>query len=406
MVIPRLARAHRFHSLRLPVATWMAVGAFVIPAAVRADAPTCSKDSDCSKGFTCQVSGISACPGSPACAPGEVCSTPAQTCTPQTTSSCQPGPCTTDSDCATGMVCYADTYQTCSGSGGAALCAKGDECPPPPAPTPPTCTTTTGPSSCVPKYELPCTVDSDCGDHFTCVPDTVSVCSGGGSAGSAGGVTAVGGGSGTGSSSSGESTTVAVPPAAPSLPDIPADAAAPPPIAEDAGVSCTTTTSSTSSCQADTIVCTADSDCPATWTCESQSVPVSNIACAEPVMLVDGSPVILPCIVDAGPTPASPQVCVPPYSTGVNAALSGVESAPGAVSEAPSGAGAGSSNNAGVAPTVANAATAGSSDKSQDGTGGGGCQMGASPAGAPSGVWLGLIACLGFAFRRRTRQSA
>jgi MYXO-CTERM domain-containing protein len=197
-------------------------------------------------------------------------------------------------------------------------------------------------------------------------------------------------------------------------------------VAVDAG--CVTTTLSTSSCQADTIVCTTDSECPATWTCVAQPTAVYNgIACAEPALLVDGSAVVLPCDVDGGAAPPSQSLCVPPYSTSVigtgagsGTTLNGSGNVPVASAPANGGSGTGSSGGggqpapttgtAGSSSTNGGAATAATSPPaasgaSHDETSDGGCQVGASPANTAPGALLGLLALLGFALRRRTRDS-
>lgn len=155
-------------------------GLAAVPVTARADT-ACTQDTDCSQGFTCQVSGVTGCAVAGCVGVAvdggavEPCDA-ATTCTPQTLHSCQPAPCSADSDCAAGMVCHPETYDTCEVSV-SAPCAKGDEC----AAIPPTtCTTTIVDHVCMPKYDLPCTVDADCGEHFTCTPDVSTECWGSG----------------------------------------------------------------------------------------------------------------------------------------------------------------------------------------------------------------------------------
>src|SRR5437868_448332 len=81
------------------------------------DTSTCSADTDCDKGMVCKVTGGTAC-ASPVCPEGQKCPQP-EPCTTMEFKSCVPGPCTTDSDCAADMVCYAQTQMTCTG--GAAM---------------------------------------------------------------------------------------------------------------------------------------------------------------------------------------------------------------------------------------------------------------------------------------------
>jgi Cys-rich repeat protein len=168
--------------LRGSLATLFALGALGVARTAGADPTSCAADSDCTKGFTCQVVGATACAGTacavpPAGADAEACPPP-PVCDPTVIKGCMPGPCTTDSDCATGMVCYADTYTSCPPPEPVPICPKNADCAAP-AIDAGVCTTTTM-NSCVPRYDLPCKVASDCGDGFTCAPDTTTECSGGG----------------------------------------------------------------------------------------------------------------------------------------------------------------------------------------------------------------------------------
>ncbi len=151
--------------IRLTVAMLVSLGALGASRAAHAQSMTCASDTDCSKGFSCQTVGASACPAI-ACAPGEECDIPI--CDPQIIKECEPGPCNTDADCATGMVCFTDSAESC----------------PPPVEVAPSCPkdapcaeavnvdvdagacTTMTSKSCVPKYDLPCHVDS------TAAPDS------------------------------------------------------------------------------------------------------------------------------------------------------------------------------------------------------------------------------------------
>jgi MYXO-CTERM domain-containing protein len=352
--------------LRGSLATLFALGALGAARTAAANPTSCSADSDCTKGFTCQVEGMSTCPGVVCVSPAgdldaAVCPPPPVCGPPQVIKGCLPGPCTMDSDCATGMVCYADTYTNCGASVPVASCPPNADCAVP-AVDAGACSTATM-KSCVPSYDLPCTVDSDCGDGFTCVPDTITSCSGSGSASPGSGpidasVTAVEAGTvGVGAFDGGSF---------------------PPP-------SCTTTTGSTSSCQAKTITCATNADCPSTWTCVAQPQAVSNI-CAGPASLDGGVPVC------GSPDPGPPQMlCEPPYAdlgTGSGGgALSGNGSAPVAASGSP---------NANGGAVGSRSAPTGSS---------GGCQM-ATPGTGSGGV--SLLALLGLTTvlsRRRRRES-
>jgi hypothetical protein len=267
--------------LRGSLATLFALGSLGVARTAGADPTTCTADSDCTKGFTCQVVGASACAGYACAGPAagvdaEACPPPPP-CDPTVMKGCMPGPCTTDSDCATGMVCYADSTTSCPPSEPVPSCPKNADCGAPVIDAG-ACTTTTV-KSCVPRYELPCTVASDCGDGFTCVPDSVTVCSGGGAV----------------------------------------DAAPSPP-------TCITTVESTSSCLANTIPCTTPANCPSTWTCVAQPEPDTEI-CAGPASF-DGA--VPPCgSPDAAPAQS---LCEPPYtnlgSSSGDAALSDAGTAP------------------------------------------------------------------------------
>jgi hypothetical protein len=446
MITHSISRAAtRMPSLRTSIAALIAGVAFVLPGAARADT-TCTHDSDCSKGFTCEVSAVYACPPIAPCPSGQICATPGD-CT-KLVHSCQLAPCTTDADCAPDMVCHGNTYNEWSWSDDA--CGTAQELPLADGgvllgPTvqaladggvPPcvlTCTTVTGPTECLPKYELPCKVNADCGDHFTCVPDTSTTRWASGSGGSAPGTGA--GYPSSANSSSSAGSTVASPPVTTSPPDQPVDAGAitPPPLeAVDGGSAptsgCTTTTLTTSSCVADSIVCMADSDCPATWTCEGSAISNGpNIACAQPALIVDGAPVTVPCEFDGGEAPPTPRTCQPPY---------GYYAAPGATLGAPGGfplsasadAGVPGTNGGGGTPTGGGTGAAGSGENSassgataatpsaattENGSAsagnamdsGGGCEIGASPAGGAAGSLWTLVGLVGLALRRRPRAT-
>jgi MYXO-CTERM domain-containing protein len=333
-------------------------GFAALPATARADTQ-CASDSDCTKGFTCQTSGITGC-AEPACAPVAVDGGPSEacdaatTCTPQTIQTCQPAPCTADSDCAAGMVCHAETYATCEVSV-SPPCAKGDECA---ASLPPTCTTTTVDKVCIPKYDLPCTVDADCGDHFTCTPNVSTECWG----------SASGGGASSSAADAGASPVVE-----------PSADASPP------SSGCTTTKLGTSSCVAQTIACTTAADCPSTWSCQSAPTPAIYNCPAQIVGSDAGG-----CDVDAQ-VQASQSTCVPPnYATSGSGTSNG-----GGTLSASSGSAAGDAG--AVAPV---SATEGTGAVAGNG-GGGGCQMASSQAGGWSGAWLALLGALGFVARRR-----
>jgi Cys-rich repeat protein len=351
--------------LRGSLAALFALGSLGVARTAGADPASCTADSDCTKGFTCQVVGATACPGTacavpPAGVDAEACPPP-PVCDPTVIKGCMPGPCTTDSDCATGMVCYADTYTSCPPPEPVPVCPKNADCAAP-AIDAGACTTTTV-NSCVPRYDLPCKVASDCGDGFTCVPDTTTECSGGGSAGS-------GVANGSTGTTSGPALLVDASPVTVGA----EDASSPPP-------SCTTTVSSTSSCQANSIPCTTAANCPSTWTCVAQPEPATEI-CAGPVSLDGG---VDPC---GTPDPTSPQsLCEPPYANlGSNfggSTLLGTGTAPVA---------AGSTPVNGGAPSSVSGPTSSS----------GGCQMAAPGAGTGGIPFLALLGLTALSRRRRS----
>ena len=325
-----------FAAARLSVAVLVSLGALFGSVSARADT-LCTQDSDCAKGFTCQTvqGGCSLTPPATACEPGVECDAAAAAppdCTGTGERLCEPGPCTTDADCASGMACHATSTESC-GTPGCADPSQGCS-------TAVTCTTVNGPSMCVPKYELPCTVDADCGDHFTCTPNMGGVCEG----------------------------------------SVSGDGAAP-------TIVCTTTPTGTSSCVPNTIDCKVDGDCPATWTCSGSSGGALG-DCASGGESVDGAVTTTPCTPNPAPTPT---YCIPPSYGGSFASSSHGSS---------DGSGA-SGSNQGAAPTSGQSSpTTPQSTGTEGGASGGGCGVGGSPGGGA--IWLCAAAmALGLARRRR-----
>lgn len=229
-----------------PTCLWMSLGALVCLWSSAARAQTCTESSDCPKSFTCQAFESGACPASAPCEAGKECPAPPP-CEVVTSHACVPGACATDADCADFMVCHASTISTCA----APVAQPAIDCPPNQVCTSPTpaldagsCSETTS-KTCVPRYELPCQKDADCGDGFSCVAGQECSCSA--SAGKAAApVPAVDGGS--------------------------ADAFAPPvePKPVDGGTSsCECHPTETKSCQAKQIDCKSDADCPSTFLCQT-----------------------------------------------------------------------------------------------------------------------------------------
>ncbi|HEX7479899.1 MAG TPA: hypothetical protein VF331_19005 [Polyangiales bacterium] len=262
---------------------------------VRAQAE-CKVDADCGKGFTCQTFNDTACPDI-ACAPGEAC--PKPTCTTTEVKRCQLGPCATDTDCGADMVCYETTSQKCPT---APACSK-DVCP---AVDAGACTQTSV-KTCTLRYTLPCSVDTDCGAHFSCVAGQECVCSG--SSGSAGG---------------------SVTPLLPALldggkPQL-VDAAVAP---VDAAVSCDCKPTDTKHCKVDKITCTTANDCPTGWTCVPEAT-TSSAGCAVP-QGVDASA----CRIEPQDAAVGPSACVPPYARAPGATKSATEASLGTGGSAP-----------------------------------------------------------------------
>lgn len=330
----------------------------------------CTTNTDCPQGFTCQVIGQTTCPAI-ACAPGETC----PTCTPTTAMDCMPAPCTTDADCGPDMVCYTQTSTVCS----APTCAPGTTCS-----NLTTCTDTTT-STCVPKYTLPCTTDSDCGTGFSCVPEQSCVCSGGSV--------------GTGSTGGGTVSTGYVDGGVTTSPTQPypydgggiLDPYYPPPYPYDAGSgSCTCTPGTTSYCQAQTITCTTNANCPTGWTCQEVG---GYTMCSGVASTMDGGGTTTPTCTTVSGT----LQCVPPYSQYVYPTKTGTYTAANGETLGAPTAGATSSPDGGQ-HTVGDAVGTG---RAQDS---GSCQMGSEHRDASSAAVLGLLGLVGLVRRRRAHR--
>ena len=206
----------------------------------------------------------------------------------ETVKDCSPLPCTSDSECAAGMVCYTETLENCDTA--APTCPAGADCP---APADAGCQPVTY-SGCVPQYLVPCETDADCGAGFNCQVEEDCAC--GGSTGSAGGS--------AGSSGSGAEPSPPYPDDAGAekpAPDADGGAADPAPTPPDAPPSdggCTCTPSTTKACNLKVIACSVDQGCLPGWTCGANP----NGSC---FASSDGT---------TGCTADPPLICLPPYA--------------------------------------------------------------------------------------------
>ena len=353
-------------------------------------AQTCSSNADCAKGLICQADATTTTPVA-ICYDGDA----GGACTPvgnppALVMRCQLAPCATVADCGPDMVCDSHTVTSCPTSPGSVKCDPTTGCDAG-APDPVACTDTIS-SLCAYKWQLPCNADADCGAGFTCQPSVMGICSGSSGSAPNGGTGTASAGTGGGSGSTG------VP--------------APLPVAMDAGtltpVTCQTITSFPGSCQPKATTCAVNTDCPSVWTCVASNVGTAvsggtatggtaTSGGSAPVALPDGgAPVVVP-----PPVTTTVLTCQPPYSaTGSTTHDSGSATA---IKSGDAGAVTGSTTppvpatpgNNGGPTTPQTAATTGS---------GGGCSLAASQPSSGT-VWLlGLLAVLGLALARRGRM--
>jgi MYXO-CTERM domain-containing protein len=356
-----------------PALAFLASSAALLFAGAANAGQSCAADAQCPNGFSCQVVGGTACAGY-ACPPGVPCP-PQPPCEPMDIKECRPGPCTTDADCATGMVCFSETQRDCPPTaGGAPSCPPGVTCPAqPPEPAPAPCTTTTV-HQCVPRYALPCTLDINCGDGFTCVPDQCGCAVSGGTGGGFGG-------------SAGAGTD----------PSVPAPEPTPPP-------DCSCPAPTTSHCEPRQIVCTTANNCPSQWSCVATRTGGGTCAGEAPT---PGNPNPPPPV--CTPDPVPPNYCMPPYyDLGFG---SSADQGSGTFGSAGSGAGATSGEGAPQAPGTGTGGTTGTDHKasaagSSSSNDSGGCQMSASHTGSSASALLALLGFVGLARRRRAHASA
>jgi hypothetical protein len=368
--------------------------------AAPASAQTCTSDKDCPQSYSCVTSGVLT-PPTPACPPNADCAKLAVDGSAEqiTIMTCEPKTCSADTDCGAGMVCHSQTEESCSGGGGARSCAPNTKCDAGVVTMTSTCTTTTT-KLCAFKWQLPCSVNADCGDGFTCEPSASITCSGSGSAGSGGSTTG-----GTGHASAGGASTGA--------PSAPIDGgsepvrvdAAPQPVRVDGATvaiidggtvsSCTTMSSFPGYCSLKVTTCATDGDCPSAWKCTDVSTAVGVTAGAPtgaPTGVppaTGGAPAIL---ADAGVAKA----CESPLGGGYGYPLRG-DSSTGTAPQANGAGGTGGTSTAigskggGSTPSASNAGASSSSN---------GCSLAGGGAEPTALVFLALVA-----FRRSRRRS-
>lgn len=174
--------------LRLASTTFAATAALLLASLaprVALAQSTCADDGDCEQGFECTVVGGSACGSSgaaapaPSCPPGETCEMPEppapDPCEPMEIKACTPAACTSDAQCAEGMVCHAWAVPCATSDCACSSDVPDCDCGPQPVCMPET------KSMCTPRYLLPCQEAADCGSGFTCEQQAAPcACSGGG----------------------------------------------------------------------------------------------------------------------------------------------------------------------------------------------------------------------------------
>jgi len=321
--------------------------AFAAPAL----ADTTCGDTTCPTGFEC-VAYESDC-AAPAIddgsAPAEDVAMPE--CVATTVYSCEPGPCASDADCATGMVCFTDTVSECSGGAAVACDPEGTDCVD--MVEAPECVEKEL-SQCIPQYLLPCEAAADCGVGFTCEEQESCGCSG--SAGSAGGAT----GSGVDGVSEPSSSEEAADLVAPEEP------------------TCVCEGTGTFACVPQLQACSTDADCPESWTCGENPDSVCSISS-------DG---VTDC-----PEPEPAKLCLPPYYDVIGAVTGG---------SAESGDGLLTGNSEDDSGTVSGEDTrADGAEPSGGDAGGGGCSVAGTPR-APGSLLFSLLGlAFGASFLRR-----
>lgn len=260
-------------------------------------AQECENDDDCPTNYACQVIGELGCDWT--CPEDDECTQP-QDCETHNLLGCVALPCLSDDQCADGMVCYESSWEECGGRD-TQTCLSEEKCEEPEL-KPVQCETHTE-SECVPVYTLPCKVDTDCGEGFTCKELESCWCDGG----------SAGAGGSTGTFSSERDAGVFQSLDAGGAEEIqegnPEDV---PPLATDADISlqgeepsCGCEPSGDFRCEIIETECSSESDCPKGWTCEAN--PDQPVTCGGPS---DETSDEIFCLLD--PNWIS-RICVPPY---------------------------------------------------------------------------------------------
>lgn len=317
----------------------------------------CSTNQECGRGYECTVVGSSGCAPS-ACPAGASCPPP-EPCTPTEERACTPAHCMADADCADGMICHEWTEAVATSDCACPSDMPDCGCADPTTPAEPPVTV----KICTPRYVLPCTTASDCGDGFTC--EELQSC---GCAGSAGGG--------------------ATP--QPGMAPLPPEGAAGASSADPPACNCQP--SGDFACVVKPVACQVDTECAAGWHCVID-VAVSSPACAPGADCGAAEP---------APMPTS-GTCQPPYygaQAGSDLEKPTTSQSGSDKGGTPTGSGTtgtAGSTNAGTPNPEANAADAESHESSA-------CQFGRAPASQGAFGLLAVLGALVGLSRRRRAQ--
>ncbi|HTV19509.1 MAG TPA: MYXO-CTERM sorting domain-containing protein [Polyangiaceae bacterium] len=162
-----LSRHHHFSSSTHSMSrAWLLslglLGAALGVAAPAAAQQAASCDLDCPLGTTCELAPV-ACPAI-ACA---VDSPDCPVCDGTPTPYCAPAACEADSDCDESMRCAEHTAFDCGAVAEPAIAPASGDAAPSTQPEAPACEPDVI-RQCTPRWQLPCSIDSDCGDGFRC----------------------------------------------------------------------------------------------------------------------------------------------------------------------------------------------------------------------------------------------